>query len=91
MKIKAFGKTTRIPMALSNYMAGCREGFEVARQELIDTIEAQPMDVMAVCKALNSHRWTTERFEPYRPLDYGFSIIATDPFGNQDIIQIIEE
>ena len=94
LKIRAYGKKTRIPMSLSNYMGGCREGYEVARQAFIDTVNAQPkdygIDVTAICKALNAHKWTTETFKPYRPLDNGASLIAIDPWGNEDIIEITE-
>ena len=89
-KITAYGKTTRIPMSLSNYMAGCREGIEAAKKAFIDTINSQPMGPVAICKALNAHKWTTETFKPHRPLDNGFTLLATDPFGNQDIIRITE-
>lgn len=95
MKIRAYGKKTRIPMSLSNYMAGCREGYDVAKQTFIDTIKGVPhdydFDAEAICKALNAHKWTTETFKPYRPLTNGISILAVDPWGNEDIIQITED
>lgn len=94
MKIKAYSKKNRIPMSLSNYMAGCREGTDVAKQTFIDTIKRVPhaygLDVAAICKALNAHKWTTETFKPYRPLTNGISILAVDPWGNEDIIEITE-
>lgn len=95
MKINAYGKKTRTPMSLSNYMAGCREGIDVAKQTFIDTIKSVPheygFDVAAICKALNAHKWTTETFKPYRPLTNGISILAVDPWGNEDIIEIKED
>lgn len=89
--IKACGKTSRIPMALSNYMPACNEGHSKATAEFIQTIESQPMDVEKICRALNNHRWTCDRFEPYRPLDDGFIIKATDCWGNEDLIYIREQ
>lgn len=95
MKITAYSKKNRIPMSLSNYMAGCREGTDVAKQTFIDTIKSVPhdydFDAAAICKALNAHKWTTETFKPYRPLTNGISLIAVDPWGNEDIIQITED
>lgn len=90
-RIQAYGKTSRIPMSLGNYMAGCREGHERATQEMIATINGQPMNPKAICEALNNHRWTTNIFKPYRPLDNGFLLIAVDPWGNEDIIRITEK
>lgn len=96
MKIIAYGKKSRLPMSLSNYMAGCREGVDVAKQTFIDTIKGVPheygLDVAAICKALNAHKWTCETFRPYRPLtNGGVSILAVDPWDNEDIIEITEE
>lgn len=94
MKIRAYGKKTRIPMSLSNYMPGCREGKDAARNEFIKTIQRVPsaygFNAAAICRALNNHKWTTEKFKPYRPLTNGVSILATDPWGNEDIIEITE-
>lgn len=89
-EIKAFGKIKRIPKALSNYMAGCTEGRERAKQAFIDTINSQPMDPAVICKALNNHRWTTMTFKPDRPIENGISIAAVDKLGNTDIILIKE-
>ena len=90
-RITAYGKKTRIAMSLSNYMPKCDKGYTEAYREMKRTINNQPMDVAAICKALNNHRWTTERFEPYRPIDNGFLIKATDPWGNEDLIRITED
>lgn len=90
-KITAYTKKNRIPESLTNFMPGCREGIEASKQAFIDTINSQEMDPAAICKALNDHKWTTEIFKPYRPLTDGISLIATDPFGNEHIIEIIEE
>ena len=87
-KIVAYGKKNRIPMNLSNYMAGCRDGYTAARKAFIDTVSGQPLEPVAICKALNAHKWTTETFKPYRPLTDGVSIVAVDPWGNEDIIEI---
>lgn len=90
-KIKASGKTTRIPMSLSNYMPGCDKGTEVAKRTFIEVINSQPMDPAAICKVLNAHKWVCDTFKPYRPLINGISLIATDCWGNQDIITITED
>lgn len=90
-KIRACGKTSRIPMSLSNYMPACHEGTIEAIKEFKRTINSQPMDVEEICDALNNHRWTCDRFEPYRPLDDGFIIKATDCWGNEDLIYITEK
>jgi hypothetical protein len=90
-KITAYGRNNRIPMSLSNYMPGCRKGIKVARQEFIDTISRQPMDAKAICKALNGHRWTADKFQPFKESEDVIQLIATDPWGNEDIIRIAEE
>lgn len=89
--IKACGKTTRIPMSLSNYMAGCTEGYAEAKKEFRNTVNSQPMDPVKICNALNNHKWTTGTFKPYRPIDNGFILITTDFCGNEDLIYITEE
>ena len=90
-KIVAYGMKSRIPMSLSNYMAGCREGNEKARQIFIDVINSQPMSWFKICRALNKHKMTTDIFSPHRVVPGGFEIIATDSWGNKDVIRITEE
>lgn len=90
-KIIAYTKKHRDPMSLSNYMPRCGEGTLARAYALRNTINAQPMDPESICRALNNHKWTTDRFEPYRPLDNGIAIKATDCWGNEDIIEIREE
>ena len=91
-KITAYTKKNRINESLSNFMPGATLAGKScwAKQEFIDTINSQPMDPVAICKALNEHEWTTETFKPHRPLDNGFTLLATDPFGNDHIIKIID-
>lgn len=92
MKITA--KTqTGISESLSNFMPGCREGYEAAKKEFMRVVEkaaGDPEDINAeaISKALNAHRWTTATFKPYRPLVNGVSIQATDWLGNKSIIKV---
>lgn len=89
-KITAYLKNNKTPEALSNFMPCFREGIEKATETFKGIINSQPMDSIAICKALNESHWTTENFKLYRPLDDGFTLLATDPWGNESIIKITE-
>lgn len=88
-KIVGYGKETHYRKHLSWYIAGPKSSAELAN-EFRSIINSQPMDPVAICNALNSHRWICYHFEPYMPLDDGFKLIGTDRHGNQDIIRITE-
>lgn len=90
--IKAYGMENNIPMHLANYMS--RLSGNVVKKErtfktvIKNVIENDVFDGAVICSVLNSHHGTTETFRPYKMLENGFAITATDPFGNIDIIEI---
>ena len=90
-RVIAYTKGQRIPESLSNFMPFCRDGYTRASMLFKEVINGCPMEPTAICKALNDHPMTTDKFRPLRPLTHGVAIIATDCWGNQHVIEITEK
>lgn len=89
-KIIAHTASNKVQTDLSKYMSSCPKGAARAHWEMVGVINDQPT-AEAICEELNEDPWTSYNFRPYRTLDNGFLLIATDPWGNEDIIQITED
>ena len=90
MKTISAATETGIRESLSNFMPGCNNGWQEATAEFKRVINGQPLDAERICKALNAHRWTTDKFEPCRNVINGILIKATDCWGNKHLIKVTE-
>ena len=91
-KITAYGKTTRINKSYANYMTLAHgNGYTASAMYFKNIVNDQPLNASLICKALNDSEWTICSFKPYRPVNDGVSIIATDAWGNEDVIKITEK
>lgn len=87
--IRAYGKTTRYPMSLSNYIY-TGQGTVADTMEFKRIINNQPFDADKIVQALNNHSKTICKFRTYKQLDGGIQILAIDYCGNEDVISIHE-
>lgn len=90
-KIRAYGKESRIPMSLSNYIYDTEKGYEGAKKTFIDTINSQPFNGKKICDALNKNPKVLSRFTAASETTGTIILEATDHFGNVDCIRITEE
>ena len=79
----------RLPMAISNYMPGCRLGHEAAAKEM-KAVVTSAKSAEAACAALNAHRWTADRFTVHQVLENGFVLKAVDFCKNVHYIKVVE-
>ena len=79
----------RLPMSLSNYMPGCRLGYEAAAKEM-KAVVTSAKSAEAACAALSAHRWTADRFTVHQVLGNGFILKAVDFCGNVHYIKVTE-
>lgn len=87
MKIRAYGKTSRIPMALSNYILtgkGCKHDAQTFK----DTIESAPFNAKSIAAALNRQKDILMRFTPVKQTETTIILEASDLLGNKDEIKI---
>ncbi len=89
--IKAYGKTNRIPMSLSNYIYDNQNGYEGAKRTFIDTINAQPFNGKKIAAALNGTKNILRRFTVASENNDTIILEATDTLGNADYIRITKE
>ena len=87
MKIRAYSKDNRIPMALSNYISS-GNGIEEDVRAFRRTVERAPFNAKSIAAALNSRRDAIVRFAPAGQTETTVIIEATDYLGSKDIIKI---
>ena len=76
--------------ALCNYMISDGKGYEEEKKEFIKVINASKNAIEA-CSTLNNHKWTYDKFKPYKMIENGFIIKATDCWGNNSYIKVTKE
>ena len=79
-----------INYALCNYMISDGKGYEAEAEEFKRVINASKT-ATDTCNKLNNHKWTYDKFKPYKTIGNGFIIMATDVWGNKSYIRITEE
>lgn len=90
MKIRAFGKDTRIPMSLSNYIF-TNDGCEADRKRFTEIVKSQPFDAGRIAGALNREPGALYRFTAAQQTESTILLEARDGMGNTDIIKITKE
>jgi len=88
--IIACGKTSRIPKSLSNYLHNGK-GYQEEERTVRVLLICQPFKGNKMVDALNNHPDTLGRFSLYKQTDNQIQILATDCWGNEDLIYITEE
>ena len=76
-----------IPVALSNFMPCCHEGYEKAEAEMWRVLNEAKTAQDAV-NALNAHKWTVDTFTVNMPLRNGFILETVDYCGNHYYIHV---
>jgi len=89
-KIFASGRKSGIAMSLSNYAYDRVNGYEGAKRTVKNTVNGQPFDANKICAALNRMPGKLYSFSVLRVSPETITILATDCFGNQDLIKIKE-
>lgn len=90
-RIRAYGKESRIPMSLSNYIYDTEKGYEGAKRTFIETINSQPFNGKKICDALNKNPKVLCRFTVASETKDTIILEATDFLGNIDCIRITKE
>ena len=87
---KVFAYTKQgIALSLSNFMISNGKGYEEERKEFKRVVNASKT-AEETCRNLDNHKWTYVRFNPYKTIENGYIISATDYMGNVDYIKITE-
>lgn len=89
--IKAYGKETRIPMSLSNYIYDNQNGYEGAVRTFKATVNSQPFNAKKIAAALNRTHNILRKFTVSSESEGTIILEATDTLGNIDCIKIIEK
>ncbi len=90
-RIRAYGKESRIPMSLSNYIYDTEKGYEGAKRTFIETINSQPFNAGEIADTLNRNPKALRRFTVASETKDTIILEATDFLGNIDCIRIAKE
>ena len=77
-----------IPSSLSNYIDGSKGN---GIYELYEIMEQADGNAETAARLLNAHKYTYDKYEPFKSFNGGFILRVTDYFGNKHFMTVKKE